>query len=283
MQIKCLAIKVPLNSKVPKPNFYRNITHLNSNTKVEIYAKECFYWLDNFAYSDKQLIWLGDIKTKIQKLIPDTTFIEYNTDSRYVELHDNYFTLKSLQKVWSRKITDNKKKIITKISSGNNEERVTLPSLMPMIGGKTEASIYRVLTQYATRLHYEKMFQFEYLYSASKLYNKNLDDKILPKKLLTITRKAFNFISDEIENNPENFKQRLDPKELRHIRIKHGATVLQSANIKRRVHNTKLIKEAIATDRCYKADGESLNVSAIVTLTKLNRKTVTAIAKELVL
>ncbi len=150
-----------------------------------------------------------------------------------------------------------------------------------IIGGKTEANMYKVLTQYATRLYYEKLFQFEYLYVASKIYNKNSEEKILPKKLLKITHKAFNFIDDEIKNNPDNFKQKLDPKDLRKLRIKHGATVLQKSNQRKRSNNTAAVKDAIATGRYYKADGSTLNVSSLSNALNLSRPTITAILKTL--
>jgi hypothetical protein len=280
MQIKYLGIKVPINTKVPQPNFYRNITRIDpSSKKIEFYAKECFYWLDDFVFSDKQIQWLGDIKSKILKLIPEAVFVEYSTDSNYIDLSDKFFTLKTLQQTWTRTITDSKKSFIRKISK---EESIVLPKLIPMpLSGKHEYKLYTVLTQYATRLHYEKLFQFEYLYVASKIYNKNSEDKLLPRKLLKLTHKAFNYINQEILSNPDNFKQKLNPNDLRKLRIKHGLSVLQKSNNTQRKTNTSKIKEAIATDKYYKADGTTLNVSAIANTLNLSRPTITAILKTL--
>lgn len=287
MPIKYLAIRVSVNTKIPTPNFYRNITHINLATgNIEVYAKEYFYWLDNFIFSSKQLKWLGDIKSKILRLIPEAMFVDYSTDSRYIDLSNKIFTLKTLQQVWTRKLTDRKFKLIAKTSGADSledtEDISLMPSLIPMAtSGKTEANLYKVLTQYATRLHYEKLFQFEYLSVASKIYNENIEEKILPRKLLKLTHKAFDFITEEIKSNPHYFKQKLDPKELRRVRINHGLTVLQKSNKRKRNDNTEKVKAAIATSRHYKANGTTLNISSLAKATSLSRQTVTTILKTL--
>lgn len=288
MPIKCLAIKVPIDIKVPKPNFYRTMTKVNIvNGKIEVYAKECFYWLDDFVYSDKQMKWLGDIKSKILRLIPEAIFVNYSRESNYMDLSDDFFNLKTLQKVWNRKITSKKKTILSRLADSDividePEDIETMPALIPIgYSGKYESNLYQVLCQYATRLYYEKMFQFEYLYVASKIYNKNSEEKLNPKKLLKLTHKAFDYISQEIENNPDNFKQKLSPRQLRRHRIKHGATVLQKSNKRKRDTNIIKVKEAIATGRHYKADGTTLNVSALANSLSLSRPTITAILKTL--
>ncbi len=288
MQIKCLAIKVPIDTKVPKPNFYRSITKLNGlSNKTEIFAREYFYWLDNFVSSQKQIQWLADIKTNVLRLIPEASFVEYSRESNYIDVSDKYFNLKSLQQAFTRKITNNKKSILSRLKDGGSlveepEDISLMPSLIPMaIGGKTEANMYKVLTQYATRLHYEKIFNFEYLYVASKIYNKNSEEKILPKKLLQISHKAFNFIDDEIKNNPDNFKQKLEPKELRRVRINHGLTVLQKSNKRKRDASTATVTAAIATGKYYKSDGVTLNAKAVSTATGISYKTVRTILNKL--
>jgi hypothetical protein len=286
-QIKCLAIRVPIGtSKYPEPTFYRVLTKLIDG-KIIPYTIENIYWLDSNIYSEKQLIWLADIKTKILRLVPEAEVVEYSSEASYKTASGEIFTLLSLQKTWTRKITTKKRSILSRLKDSDTiveepEDISLMPSLIPMaVIGKHEANLYRVLCQYATRLHYEKMFQFEYLYVASKIYNKNSEDRLHPKKLLKLTQKAFDFISEEIKDNPENFKQKLTPRELRRHRIKHGATVLQKSNKRKRDANTAKVQEAIATDRYYKADGTTLNVSALANSLSLSRPTITAILKTL--
>ena len=287
-QIKCLSLRIPISiTNYPAPTFYRNLTKRDTTTgEINIYTRECIYWLDSNIYSDKQLIWLGDIKTKILRCSPEFEIVEYQGEASYFTASGIIYSLKSLQKSWTRKITPKKKSILDKLNEpkaiANEEEAIKLPQLIPLVSsGKIEYRLYKALCQYATKLHYEKLLQFEYLYRASKIYNKNSEEKILPKKLLALSQKAFDYISQEIEDNPDNFKQKLEAKELRRRRIKHAATVLQKANKKKRDTNVTKVKEAIATDRYYKADGTTLNVSALANSLSLSRPTITAILKVL--
>lgn len=114
------------------------------------------------------------------------------------------------------------------------------------------------------------------MYRATIIYNKGSEEKLLPKKLLKLTHKAFDYISDEVQKNPDNFKQKLEPKELRKARIKN-ALKLQARNKKTRENNISKVKEAIATNKYYKADGKTLNISAIAISTGLSRITVSNI------
>ena len=285
-QIKCLAIRIPSSiSKYPMPTFYRELTKRNlHNGKIEVYTRECIYWLDSIVYSDKQLSWLGDIKTKIIRLFPEAEIVAYQSEANYHTASGQIFNLKSLQQSWTRKIVPKKKSILNKIAKEDDaivdEEMIQLPALPPLTPtGKIEYKMYKALCQYATRLHYEKLLQFEYMHRACKIYNKNSEEKILPKKLLKLTHKAFDFISEEIVNNPDNFKQKLNPKELRNARIKN-ATKLQANNKKIRENNVSKVKEAIATDQCYKLNGD-INSNAIVRYTSLNRQTVNTILSSL--
>ena len=290
MQIKSLTLRIPIAYKeYPIPTFSRELTKYNHDKKrVEVYCVECVYWLNQKVISNKQLKWLGDIKQKILRLIPYIEISQCNSEAHYITDSGEVFNLKSLQQVWTRKITPKKKSILSRLNEKKEddvivmEELIDTPSLIPMaMSGKSEYDLYTVLCKYASRLHYEKMFQIEYLISVSGIYNSFLEEKVLPKKLLKLTHKAFELLNGEIENNPDNFKQKLNPKELRRLRIKHGATVLQKSNNKRRDANTHIVKEAIATQRYYKADGVTVNVSALSNATNLSRPTLTAIIKSL--
>ena len=282
--IKCLVIRIPIGiASYPTPTFYRELTKRNITTgKIEVYTKECTYWLNSIIYSDKQLTWLGDIKTKILRILPEAEIVQYEPEATYRTMSGEVFTLKSLQKVWTRKIVPKKKstlKILKEPDAIVDEELITLPSLVPLLSGKYEYQLYKALCRYGSRLHYEKLLQFEYLYRAVKIYNKNSEEKLLPKKLLKLTHKAFDYISQQIKENPDAFKQKLEKEELRRHRIKHGATILQKSNKRKRDANTIKVQEAIATNRYYKADGTTFNVTAIANATGLSRPTVTAILK----
>ena len=284
MQIKCLAIRVPITiTEYPEPTFSRTLTRLNTSTNaIETYTKECIYWLDSIIGSDKQLIWIGDIKSKILRLIPEAEIVEYQSEASYHTMSDEVFTLKSLQKAWTRKIVPKKKstlKILKEPDAIVDEELINLPSLVPLLSGKYEYQLYKALCRYGSKLHYEKLLQFEYLYRAAKIYNKNSEEKVLPKKLLKLSHKAFDYINEQVKENPLAFKQKLEKEELRRHRIKHGATVLQKSNKRKRDANTIKVQEAIATNRYYKADGTTLNVTAVANATGLSRPTVTAILK----
>ena len=284
MQIQCLAIRVPITiTEYPEPTFSRTLTRLNTSTNtIETYTKECIYWLDSIIGSDKQLIWIGDIKSKILRLIPEAEIVEYQSEASYHTMSGEVFTLKSLQKAWIRKIVPQKKstlKILKEPDAIVDEELINLPSLVPLLSGKYEYQLYKALCRYGSKLHYEKLLQFEYLYRAAKIYNKNSEEKVLPKKLLKLSHKAFDYINEQVKENPLAFKQKLEKEELRRHRIKHGATVLQKSNKRKRDANTIKVQEAIATNRYYKADGTTVNVTAVANATGLSRPTVTAILK----
>ena len=284
MQIKCLAIRVPIAiTEYPEPTFSRTLTRLNTSTNtIETYTKECIYWLDSIIGSDKQLIWIGDIKSKILRLIPEAEIVEYQTEASYHTMSGEVFTLKSLQKAWIRKIVPQKKstlKILKEPDAIVDEELITLPSLVPLLSGKYEYQLYKALCRYGSRLHYEKLLQFEYLYRAAKIYNKNSEEKVLPKKLLKLTHKAFDYISQQTQDNPDAFKQKLEKEELRKHRVKHGMTKLQKSNKKTRSANTTKVQDAINSGKCYKADGTTVNVTAVAITAGLSRPTVSDILK----
>ena len=283
--IKCLAIRIPIEiEQYPEPTFSRYLTKRNYKTgKVYVYTRECIYWLDSNVYTPKQLVWFADIKTKIQKRLPEVTFVECEPEARYITDTGATFSLKSLQSAWKRKITPKKESILQKVSKSIeivkdddaivDEELIDLPSLVPLLSGKYEQQLYTALCRYASKLYYEKKLQFEYLYRAAKIYNKHSEEKVLEKKLLKLTHKAFNYISEEIKNNPENFKQKLEPKQLRNARVRN-ALKLQARNKQTRKDNTAKVKEAIESGRHYKSDAVTLNVSSLAVATKLSRMTV---------
>ena len=282
--IKCLAIRIPIEIQVyPEPTFSRYLTKRNHSTgKINVYTRECIYWLDSVVYTEKQLAWFGDIKTKIFRLLPEVEIAVYDSDLKYTTDSGMVFTLQSLQQTWSRKIVSKKKSILKILKEPDaivDEELITLPSLVPLFSGKYEYQLYKALCRYGSRLHYEKLLQFEYLYRAVKIYNKNSEEKLLPKKLLKLTHKAFDYISQQIRENPDSFKQKLEKEELRRHRIKHGATVLQKSNKRKRDTNTIKVQEAINSGKYYKADGITVNVTAVANAIGVSRPTVTAILK----
>ncbi len=271
--IKCVTVKIPLHIHkdlyYPEPTFYRQITALKGN-KIQVVYIESIYWFEHGIHSVKQLKWLGDIKTKIIKYIPSAELSTTTPESTLSTASGKTFDLKRFSKVWN--------KIKTRKAT-KKETTIKLPALVPIsLNGKIEYRMYTVLCKYAKRLHYEKLFQYEYLYNASTIYNKNSRDKILPNKLLKLTQKAFAFISNEIEEHPENFKQKLTKKELRNARIKN-ALILQANNKRIKNNNLKIIEEAIKTNKHYKAGAKTLNVSSLSNVTGLSRVTVTKLLK----
>jgi hypothetical protein len=286
---KYLVVKMPLDihnsTEYPEPSFYREITALKDG-KIQPAYIESVYWFNHDIYSQKQLLWLADTKTKIQKLIPDARFTEYNDETDYLTASGETFDLKRFSKVWS-KIKNRKLILLDKIKDCKTatddfySEPIIIPSLIPIeLSGKIEYRMYKVLTQYASKLYYSRLLQFEYLYRASRIYNKNSEDKMLPKQLLKLTHKAFDFITEEINNHPDNFKQKLEPKELRNARIKN-AVKLQANNKKIRFDNTVKLKEAIESGKHYKADGTTINVSSIANACALTRVTASRILTKL--
>ena len=276
--IKCLAIRIPIGiTQYPEPTFYRDLTKRNlQNGKIELYCREAIYWLDSLVYSEKQLTWLGDIKTKVLRVLPEAEVVVYEADANYHTGSGKIFNLHSLQKAWIRKIVPKKKstlKILKEPDVIVDEELITLPSLVPLLSGKYEYQLYKALCRYGTRLHYERLLQFEYLFRAAKLYNQYNEEKLLPKKLLKLTHKAFDYITEEIKKNPDGFKQKLKKKELREAR-KKNALKLQARNKKTSEANAAKVKQAIATGKYHKADGTTLNISAITNATKLSRVTI---------
>lgn len=273
------------STEYPEPSFYREITALKDG-KIQPAYIESVYWFEHNTYSQKQLLWLADTKTKIQKQLPSAEFTEYHPKTNYRTASGETFDLKSLSKFWSKvRIRKAKKNsLLDKLKDSETEiddEPIQIPSLVPItMDGKLEYRMYKALTKYATKLHYNKVLQFEYLCRASKIYNKNSEDKMLPKQLLKLTHKAFDFITEEINNHPDNFKQKLEPKELRNARIKN-AVKLQANNKKIRFDNTVKVKEAIESGRHYKADGTTINVSSIANACDLTRVTASRILTKL--
>lgn len=268
--IKCVEVKLPLHihqtTKYPEPTFYREITALKDG-KVQVVYIESIYWFEEDIFSQKQLKWLGDCKVKIKETIPEATISTSTPETNLITASGKTFNLKNFSNVWS-KIKQRK------LKKQKEENPIVLPKLIPLCNnGKPEYNLYTTLCRYAKRLHYEKLLEYEYLYQAATTYNKNIDEKLLPKKVSALAHKAYEYISQEIEKNPDKFKQRLSDKKLRNARIKNAAK-LQARNKKTREQNIIKVKEAIATGKYHKVDGVSVNKSALSKATRLSRKTI---------
>ncbi len=303
MSYSAIGIKFPLatyetiKETLPDATVYRTISYLKHDGFIELY-----YILDTEIFSPKQKSWLGNIKTRIRRKISFVEFVELE-DKTVRALSGKIYTLKSLSNIWKKakifakkeetfsiKEQETKKvSLLDKLKDSkewtdheildDELDYIKAPQLVPfMYGGKEHENLYKTLCIYAKRLHYEKLFILEYLELASNLYAQDL--QLLRKEVRKITLKAWEFISEEIESHPEDFKQKLSPAELSAVKSASGAR-LQKYNDTKRADNISLVQDAIASGLHYKSDGASLNVSSLTNATKLNRKTVDKILNAL--
>jgi len=293
-----LGIKFPLatyetiKDSLPPATCYRTLSSLNKGISIELY-----YILDAEIFSAKQKQWMGNIKTRIYNKLPFIEFVELD-DISVRALSGETYNLKSLSSIWKRykKIRNEcvtnanepkKSSLLDKLKDSKQwtdnelidddliDDYIKIPQLVPfMQGAKPHENLYKTLCIYCKRLYYEKLFILEYLELAGNIYARDLD--LLPKEVRKITLKAWTFISEQIELHPEDFKQRLEPEELKTVRI-NNAKRLQVSNQSKRASNIALVRDAIASGLHYKADGSTINKSSIAKATKLSRVTVSSV------
>ena len=287
MSYSAIGIKFPLatyetiKDLLPPATVMRTLSCMAHSGYIEIY-----YILDTEIFSQRQRNWVGNIKTRITRKLSYVEFelVELDAEVSLRAGAGNIYTLKSLSDVW-RKL----KTVKPKVSSVSDEtidkkwteneliedefadEVIRVPQLIPLtMGGKEHENLYRTLCIYAKRLYYEKLFIYEYLEMATHIYVQGMS--LLPKEARKITRKAWEFISKQIELHPDEFKQKLTQEELQQVKSAHGKR-LQQYNQMRRADNVELVKEAISSGKCLKANG-TINIGKVATTTALNRKTV---------
>jgi hypothetical protein len=282
-----IGIKFPLatyetiKKTLPPATVYRVLTSLTDDSSIEI-----FYILDNEMFSQAQLRWFANIKTIISRKLIDIIFelVELDKETNVRALSGENYTLRSLSNTWKSAKPYSVAPALESTSDSRNEwseheiivdkfvdEVIKIPQLIPLTqGGKAHENLYRTLCIYCKRLHYEKLFIFEYLSLASNIYARDMS--LLPKEVRKITIKAWEFISEQIELHPEDFKQKLTKQELQQVKQSHGKR-LQKYNQQKRTNNKALVKDALSSGNCLKANG-TLNIGAIAKTTKLNRKTV---------
>ena len=303
MSYSAIGIKFPLatyetiKSHLPEGTVYRRLSYSAHSGFIEIY-----YVIDSFITTPKQKQWLGDIKVRITKKLSGIGFdlVELEKDTTVIALSGETYNLKSLSDAW-RKVKSAKKEIDifgvpffeengTPLKALENkwtdnqvikddfaDDFIKVPQLVPLtMGGKAHENLYRTLCIYAKRLHYEKLFIFEYMSLAANVYAQDMS--LLPKEVLKIAHKAFTFIEEQIKLHPEDFKQKLTQQELQQVKSAHGKR-LQKYNQMKRTDNIELVKEAISSGKCLKANG-TINVGKVAIATALNRKTVEKILRD---
>lgn len=282
-----IGIKFPLatyesiKDTLPDATVYRTISHQKSRGFIELY-----YILDSEIFSPAQLKWFADIKTRIKQKLPFVEIVEFDKDFSVRALSSKIYTLKSLSDVW-RKVRLSKKKSDVSVKGTledewseegiiiEDDDFIKVPQLIPLtMGAKEHENLYRTLCIYGKRLHYEKLFIFEYMSLASNIYAQDMS--LLSKEVLKITRKAFEFIAEQIELHPEDFKQKLTKEELKEARLRN-VEKLQKYNDSKRAENIIIVTDAIASGIHYKSDGVTLNKSSLANATKFNRATINAI------
>jgi hypothetical protein len=296
-----IGIKFPIatyeaiKNDLPEATAYRTLSCLAHDGFIEIY-----YIIDSFIATPKQKQWVGNIKTKISRKLSDIDFegVELDSEATVRALSGKTYNLKSLSDAWRKvksakkesdfygdsfleehgtplKAVENKWTDNQVIKDDFADEVIRVPQLIPLtMGGKEHENLYRTLCIYAKRLYREKLFIYEYLEMAAHIYVRGMS--LLPKEARKITYKAWEFISEQIELNPEDFKQKLSAPELKAVKVQSGKR-LQKYNDMRRTENIELINEAIASGKHYKSDGITLNKSSLATATGLSRVTINSI------
>ena len=299
MSYSAIGIKFPLatyetiKELLPPATVTRTLSCMAHSGFIELY-----YILDTEIFSQKQKSWVGNIKTRITRKLSN---LEFELVELYVEVTvragaGDIYTLKSLSDVWCRLQLVKPRKTITagigdtkksSLLSGLNDkewtdneliedefsdEVIRVPQLIPLtLSGKEHENLYRTLCIYAKRLYYEKLFIYEYLEMATHIYVQGMS--LMPKEARKITYKVWEFISQQIELHPDEFKQKLTQQELQQVKSAHGQR-LQKYNQQRRANNIELVIDAVSSGKYYKSDGITLNKSSLSNAIGLNRKTI---------
>lgn len=290
MSYSAIGIKFPLatyesiKSILPEATVYRTLSSLTKGSFIEIY-----YVLDAEIFSDKQKRWFGNIKTVISRKLSvfDFEVVDFDNDISVRALSGEIYTLKSLSDIWKKVSFKTKKKssLLDRLKDSEligdefTDDIIRIPQLIPFFeSGKQHENLYKTLCVYAKRLHYEKLFIYEYLELAANIYAKSLE--LLPKEVSKITSKAWIFIEEQKELYPEDFKQKLEPEELRAVKLEHGKR-LQKYNETKRASNVDLVKDAVNSGMHYKSDGITLNKSSIAKAVGITRVTVSKVLQSM--
>ncbi len=130
---------------------------------------------------------------------------------------------------------------------------------------QNKKELYQRLCWYGKRLIHQKVFTKEAITSAALLMNKKLEAKYSDKELHKKALGAYMFI----DQNRENFKVKLDEKQLKEAHSK-GGRIRKAKQIQK---TKEKIEQFLKSGDFLKANGK-VNISLLARSLNMNRKTV---------
>ena len=265
--LRCLNVKLPTASlrkvDIIEPTALRQLTSGNHPEGVSILT----YWFHGPILSDKQLRWVGDIKSTIKSVFPEAD-IDVDCPETLIAQSGIMYSLADLSAYWNHSY---------KLLYGTIATPQWMPPITPMVlSGKPAWNLSQSLYRYGIRLHYYDKLCIEYMKVASGLYNKSMPNgKVSLKIQEKLSLSVLEALKEQIEATPHDFKQKLSAEEYKEAKALQ-ALKLQAHNRNIRDGNQIKIESALKLPEAYKKNG-TYNFKAISSIVGVDYRTVQSI------
>lgn len=240
-----------IRNTLPIPT-YKSLQTSYHGTKTNIVFELKFYLTSSRDYK-----WLSDIKIRFKRFmivgfefIEDEFYINDNTD-----FSGAIYTLDELSRIYQR-------------------EFIKYPKF---VYPQSKKDFYQKLSWSGAKLYYQKQLNKEILMSIALQMNQSFEsnEKLQYKELYKKVLQVYEFIL----NNQDNYKQKLDPKQLKEALTLGGKK--RGQQIKKEAKNTKLMIKRLIDQKKYLKPNGKPKINDIAKELEINRKTVTRILKDL--
>ena len=201
------------------------------------------YELDSFYGSSKEYKHLSDIKLGMKKFffVP-IGFIDFFYFNDNTQINGITYSLMELSNVFKC-------------------EYVSYPKIFYPA---TKKELYRYLILHGKKLRYERVFTKEAMIATALLMNKHLTDKMLDKEVHKKALAAYHFINE----NKQNFKEKLSKRKLKEAHSKGAAMTNRMQTEKTKERIAELLK-----DEAFIKPNGKVNKTALANALNLHRKT----------
>lgn len=229
---------IKVKSVLPTPTIFDTSRNYDEVKLLLVYV------LGGFVTSYKQYLWLSSIKLSLKNKI----FVPFDVVQEYY-ISDNG-------------LVDNRLYSLNELSLAFDAQKIDYIKGIYYPNDKKE--LYKWLVRHGKKLNHRKVLTKESLTGIALFMNRYLKDKLSDKEVHKKVTSCYEFII----NNPDNFPQRLESKELKKAYIK-GAKI---TNTKQSKETEKRIKKALQKGDYIKPNGKT-NKTLLAKDLNLNRRT----------